>query len=403
MTPPCNIRFCKIIPGTSLAHGLLKLPGKFTAKCGDGMSNPVFLNLPDCTEWKIQWTKHDGEIWFQEGWKEFATRYSLDHGHMLFFEYVGISRFDVHICDKSAVEIDYRSHFTHDNPDNSVETLDEQFHDETDNIVQISDDSEQILDEQCIRKSGVKNTQSPSQPCKKMKNSITTDAGRSPNGVNLHQHDQSRSAGLQKQKFTKQKLEEEKGKSIFHGECPKVEQLTSSVLNRATSTSKSMHPSFKLVMRPSFINADYLVIPSEFSEQYLKKKTKAVVLEVMDGRSWPVILSGPRITAGWPNFASENNLKVDDVCVFELITKIQSLAFRVSIIPSAGKPSTPILHDHSKSRKVHPATTSRGGSSSVRTLVGKREEAREFSSENPFFMSTLSWQGNTTRCPVRFS
>jgi len=64
----------------------------------------------------------------------------------------------------------------------------------------------------------------------------------------------------------------------------------------------------------------------------------------MDGRSWPVILSGPRITAGWPNFASENNLKVDDVCVFELITKIQSLAFRVSIIPSAGKPSTPILH-----------------------------------------------------------
>jgi len=59
--------------------------------------------------------------------------------------------------------------------------------------------------------------------------------------------------------------------------------------------------------------------------------------------------------------------------------------------------------DHSKSRKVHPATTSRGGSSSVRTLVGKREEAREFSSENPFFMSTLSWQGNTTRCPVRFS
>ena len=184
-----------------------KLPGKFTAKCGDGMSNPVFLNLPDCTEWKIQWTKHDGEIWFQEGWKEFATRYSLDHGHMLFFEYVGISRFDVHICDKSAVEIDYRSHFTHDNPDNSVETLDEQFHDETDNIVQISDDSEQILDEQCIRKSGVKNTQSPSQPCKKMKNSITTDAGRSPNGVNLHQHDQSRSAGLQKQKFTKQKLE----------------------------------------------------------------------------------------------------------------------------------------------------------------------------------------------------
>jgi len=50
----------------------------------------------------------------------------------------------------------------------------------------------------------------------------------------------------------------EKGKSIFDDECPKVEQSTSLVLNRAT-TSKSMHPSFKLVVLPSFIISDSLV------------------------------------------------------------------------------------------------------------------------------------------------
>lgn len=332
MTSPCNIHFCKIIPRTSLANGILKLPKNFTTKYGDGISDPVFLNLPDNTEWKIYWTKHEGEIWFREGWKEFATRYFLDHGDLVLFKYVGISRFDVHIFDKSAVEIDYRSHFTHDNPVDSVETLDEQCDDGTDNIVYNSDDSEENLDEQCIR---------------------------SPNGVNLHQDDQSRSAGFQKPKFTKQKLDGEKGKSIFDDECPKVEQSTSLVLNRAT-TSKSMHPSFKLVVLPSFIISDSLVIPSEFSEQYLKKTRAVVLLEVTDGRSWPVIFSAPRIIAGWKKFASENNLRVDDVCVFELITKIQSLAFKVSIIPYAGKPTTPISHDHSKSRKVHPPINSRG-------------------------------------------
>ena len=63
---------------------------------------------------EIHQTKHDGEILFQEGWKEFATRYSLGH---LLFEYVGVSRFDVHIFDEIALEIDYHSHFTRDNLD----------------------------------------------------------------------------------------------------------------------------------------------------------------------------------------------------------------------------------------------------------------------------------------------
>ncbi|QCD89861.1 hypothetical protein DEO72_LG4g811 [Vigna unguiculata] len=49
-----------------------------------------------------------------KGWKEFATRYSLGH---LLFEYVGVSRFDVHIFDEIALEIDYHSHFTRDNLD----------------------------------------------------------------------------------------------------------------------------------------------------------------------------------------------------------------------------------------------------------------------------------------------
>ncbi|RDX75558.1 B3 domain-containing transcription factor VRN1, partial [Mucuna pruriens] len=385
-------------------ESLQKLPKNFSRQYGDGMSNPVFLKLPDGAEWKIYWTKHDGEIWFQRGWKDFATHYSLDHGHLLFFEYEGTSHFVVHIFDNSSVEVDYPSHGTHDGKDN---------------LVQISDDSVEVLDEQfSCPKTRMKCRVSSLQPCKKMKNSVTTSVERSPNGVNLHQHDQTRRTTSQEAKFMKQKLDEDKGKDIFHAKSPKVEQLTSTTLSKAT-TFRSEHPSFMLVMKPSFINGDYLEIPPQFSEQYLKKKHAVFLLEVLDGRSWPVTLSAARITGGWLKFASENNLNVGDICVFKLIQKIQCPAFQVSIFQGVEKPSSPISQaktelsenantDISKCSIVNPSTNRRDGKSSEISsglesyFKAKRahKEASKFTSENPFFMATLKLQSKTTRCPL---
>ncbi|MED6120909.1 hypothetical protein PIB30_025234 [Stylosanthes scabra] len=108
------IRFFKIVLTKSLQDGTLKLPKKFCKKYGDGVPNPAYLKPPDGTEWKIDWTKKDGEILFEKGWKELATYYSLDNGHLLWFEYDGTSKIEVHIFDMSGLEIDYTSN------DNSV-------------------------------------------------------------------------------------------------------------------------------------------------------------------------------------------------------------------------------------------------------------------------------------------
>ncbi|KAG4991287.1 hypothetical protein JHK87_024744 [Glycine soja] len=338
---------------------LLKLPKKFTRKYGDGMSNPVFLKPADGTEWKIHYTKHGGEIWFQKGWKEFATYYSLDHGHLLFFEYEGTSHFDVHIFDSSALEIDYPSHGTHEGKDN---------------LVEISDDSVEILGEQF----SCQNTRGSSpQPCKKMKNSITTNVERSPNVVNLHQHVPTISNSSQKATFMKQMLDEDDGIGIFNTEYPKVEQSTSTALKKA-STFRSEHPFFRLVMKPSFINGYYLEIPPQFAERYLKKTHAIVILEILDGRTWSVICSATRLTEGWQKFASENNLNVGDVCVFELIQKIQGLCFKVSIYQGAEEPICPISQARTELSEnanivllkcciVHPSTNWTGGTSSQRS------------------------------------
>ncbi|QHO04622.1 hypothetical protein HN51_060722 [Arachis hypogaea] len=69
-----------------------------TEKYGSGLSNPLYLKPPDGTEWRVEWINHDGGILFKKGWKEFVAYYSLNHGHLLWFEYnIGTSHMEVYI------------------------------------------------------------------------------------------------------------------------------------------------------------------------------------------------------------------------------------------------------------------------------------------------------------------
>ena len=99
----------------------------------------MLIKAPNGTKWKVYWKKINGEIWFGKGWKTFTENYSLGHGSLVVFEYKRTSKFDVHIFDQNAVEIDY---------DSSSDTDDEK-----DNVDDHSDDeSVEILDEWLNRK-----------------------------------------------------------------------------------------------------------------------------------------------------------------------------------------------------------------------------------------------------------
>ncbi|MED6151620.1 hypothetical protein PIB30_084198 [Stylosanthes scabra] len=120
-SPSTVIRLFKIVLSKSLQAGTLKIPRKFSRKYGGDVRNPVYLKPPDGTQWKIDWTNHDGEILFENGWKEFAAYYSLHDGHLLWFEFKETSLFEVHIFDMSGLEIDYPLNDQTD--DDSVEIL----------------------------------------------------------------------------------------------------------------------------------------------------------------------------------------------------------------------------------------------------------------------------------------
>jgi hypothetical protein len=83
------------------------MPRKFVEKYGEGLSNAIYLKTPNGAKWKLNLVNSDGKIWFEKGWKEFAEYHSLAHGHLVLFRYEKTSLFEVHIFDKSALEINY--------------------------------------------------------------------------------------------------------------------------------------------------------------------------------------------------------------------------------------------------------------------------------------------------------
>ncbi|TYH78883.1 hypothetical protein ES332_D03G020400v1 [Gossypium tomentosum] len=94
--------FFKIILQDTIQNGKL-----FVKNQGNSMSSPAMLSVPSGEVWKVELTKCNGKIWFENGWLEFSNHYSLDFGHLLVFRYDGNSNFHVVIFDRTATEILY--------------------------------------------------------------------------------------------------------------------------------------------------------------------------------------------------------------------------------------------------------------------------------------------------------
>ncbi|MED6219255.1 hypothetical protein PIB30_034075 [Stylosanthes scabra] len=286
--PPTLIRFFKIILRQNLQHGNLKIPSKFTSKYGGDVKNPVYLKPPDGTQWKVHWTQHDGEILFENGWKEFAEYYSLDHGHLLRFEYNGTSCFEVHIFDMSGLEIHY--------PFNN----------------RIDDDSVEILNEPPLQCWG--------QQRKKLKTPLSLSLPSTSKQLRIVTETRDEDGGSQsEEKNTEMPVIPSVGRrsDVFEpGTCG------FRCLEEAQKFN-SENPSFIIKLRKINLQRSRTNFKASFYRKYFENKEQAVEIRY-GGKLWPAKLLYYPVTAayisnGWRPFRLDNDLKVGDVCVFELI------------------------------------------------------------------------------------
>ncbi|ESQ30540.1 hypothetical protein EUTSA_v10011760mg [Eutrema salsugineum] len=103
---PALDRFMKIILHSTIKEKMMKIPARFV-RLGPKLTDTVTIETPAGFKRSIRIKRVGDEVWFENGWSEFAKAHSLSKGHFLYFYYKGNSSFRVVIFDVSALEIDY--------------------------------------------------------------------------------------------------------------------------------------------------------------------------------------------------------------------------------------------------------------------------------------------------------
>ncbi|KAI8542291.1 hypothetical protein RHMOL_Rhmol08G0127400 [Rhododendron molle] len=291
---PSPPHFFKIIHSP---HQNLKIPRKFVTTYRKDLANHVFLKVPDGMVWKVELMKSDDDAWLCNGWKEFAKHYSICFGHFLVFRYDGVSSFHVIIFDMTASEIEYPLSATHGDETDANHMGDSQV-----------PDTEEIEEDDCG------------------KITSTELKLRIPNKKEAVKRQESR-RGLSVAK----RLRPAGGLSVAKRlrQCPfTVKKPFSSgkgksrPLERARAF-RSENPYFTKIMSSSYVSTGYtFYLPAEFSKENLSERPEKVVLQSANKGEWPVKChyeGRNRHCLYWKSFVQANNVKVGDVCVFELI------------------------------------------------------------------------------------
>ncbi|CAK8541364.1 unnamed protein product [Lathyrus sativus] len=282
------IHFFKIMLTQILHQEKLMIPRKFVSKYGGCLPKAICLKTPNGAYWKLSLVKSDGKIWFEKGWKEFEEYHSLSHGDLLVFKYETTSHFEVQIFDMTATEITY--------PFKRVEANNKE-------------DYRASQKRQAYSSFEIGSTSSVKD-------------GKSQKVAAVHHTNKKR-----------------KGK------------LVNITLTRAKSF-RTCNPSFVVVMRASYVERYFqLCIPSVFGMRHFDtdKKRGYIYFQVSNNENvWPakyLIKMGSATlkfqvsSATWKKFSKDNNLKVGDVCNFELILST-TMTFLVHIFRASDKDNT---------------------------------------------------------------
>ncbi|QHO04619.1 hypothetical protein HN51_060730 [Arachis hypogaea] len=376
--------FFKIILRKALQDGNFKLTKKFTRQYGSVLSNPLYLKPPDGTEWKVYWTNHDGVILFKKGWKEFVAYYSLDHGHLLYFEYnIGTSHIEVRIHDMSCHQIEYpaNDHIKEQLPRRDQQPVKRPKESKTRDVDSSPNTQNMRLNEEQQKKrlneplpGGVRG-----QPEKKMR-ALVSSASKSrqlENDTQIRDGERSLSSHGIKSKEKNHEVPVSVNQDS-NGKRNRRRKDSESSVRLCPARPESLKEAKKFKReKPSFIikitQRSQTRAPCYFSTKFFRKyfENNPQNANIRFGKKlFPVkLIYRPSscvafISAGWNLFARASKLQAGDVCLFKLINR-----------------KDPVFDVHICRRQRRESL-----SKPVTRVIQLPKEAKELNSQNPSFM-----------------
>ncbi|KAF9608830.1 hypothetical protein IFM89_011868 [Coptis chinensis] len=104
------------------------------------------------------------------------------------------------------------------------------------------------------------------------------------------------------------------------------------VLEKTGFTSDN--PFCIVTMQPTYVLGTFMTLPNAFAKNYFKHAPTEAILRVPNGGAWLVGYAVGKqhvLRGGWRAFVLENQLKIYDVCIFELLDK-KTTEFKVHIV-----------------------------------------------------------------------
>ncbi|KMT15186.1 hypothetical protein BVRB_3g062990 [Beta vulgaris subsp. vulgaris] len=109
--------FFKVMDVPSTKNHMLRLPKNYVKsyyKEQFAKDNVQLRVIGDCRNWRVELLKESGKVWLSKGWENFVKTYSLKYGYLLLFSYdEKDSEFHVRIFDTTCSEVDYDFVFNH--------------------------------------------------------------------------------------------------------------------------------------------------------------------------------------------------------------------------------------------------------------------------------------------------
>ncbi|PHT89522.1 hypothetical protein T459_04635 [Capsicum annuum] len=334
----------------------MKIPKDFASRYCKNMLNPVYLEVPSGEVWEVEVEHSEGQMWLSKGWQDFCDYYSISCGHFLMFEYNARSHYNVIIFDLSAAEIEYPYSSAY-----GIRTIHCQgTHHAPSTDRPESDDSVDILEG--IPRSQKLKEKNPDLVERSLDNKGHCPLGQSSkrkrhdgdteDDISIDMHIKRMEVEKSQEdidfpSFTREGQKSNEGCRIHKQQSKCVYDQNKTVMDKESSTAyqkakafKSKNPFIISFMQPSYVSTPFnLSIALKFARKYFLENDGNLVLHVPGRGSWSVICTigsgNAKVHSGWKAFVLENELKVGDVCIFEVIKGAQ-LFVDVKIFHAAG-------------------------------------------------------------------
>ncbi|XP_074375127.1 B3 domain-containing protein REM14-like [Apium graveolens] len=345
----------------------LMIPRKYVSLHGETTLGKKCVLWPTHTRysWPVKTKKIDNELYFKKGWKVFAKDHSLKYGDLLIFRHVRNSEFDVDVLDISGTPREPVVFENVQRSRNSSRAQPGQTGRQKRNIVQtealtaaesLISSSEfpcfKVIMKPAYLKPGgylyvpehyakVHLKERPKdvrveylgkewnvnvpgrRPCETR---TFLNAGWSyiAKETNLQDDDVCVFQLISTKSYTL-KLTIFRRTNAGRPDKTNLQTQTSALSAADALVASSEYPAFKKIMKRAYVKSGgCLHVPQHYAKEYFIHSTRDVKIEISDKPGTAMVLrlhpsETKTFLGGWSNLARENSLRLDDVCVFELI------------------------------------------------------------------------------------